>query len=218
MLASEIIAFINGTPGETLFHTPLPGKLLEQDDVVEMMRKIRDTQDSRSFVLVSAMVTETYVERLLSLLLPKYSLEHQLASKKIALLASFEIIPKHITDAALAINQVRNKFAHDLQIVSFAELAKKFPNIITQLRAIALSAGNSPTANTTTDAALLFDGASFVATQGLRRYQENVRFYASFVRSEGFMNSLTEQHEREMLLYRAAVSLALEEQQKKPRE
>jgi hypothetical protein len=193
---SEILdMYFHGEEGKTIFCRPFNRDLLDVDDASALLKKVHDAGDERSMVLVSAMMCETYIDRLLSILLPKYSRllddsANFTFSTKIKLLESFEIVPLHLTRAADLVRQVRNEFAHNLKVSSLSDVD---PKIIRKLhglyveRKIRTDAGPDDISN-------LFSIVSYLATSVLYAYRESLRYFSVAVREPQFIESLAAEH------------------------
>lgn len=214
-LSDWLEQYIYGVPGETLFHKPFPHKVTEFDDAATLLKRMIDSGDQRAHAIVAALISETYVDRLLCLLLPSYPLEGEQATRKIKLLTAFEIIPKHLTEAADLLQRVRNKFAHHLEIASFDEFKDRFPKDVERLQSFAGRRGlRSRGLN---DVSLLFEDVTTVAIAGLKQYIENVRYYTSLIRSKEFIETLSDQHAVEHQNHLKIVLEALKAYQSAPR-
>ncbi len=193
---SEILdMYFHGEEGKTIFSRPFNRSLLEEDDASILLKKVRDAGDDRSMVLVSAMVCETYIDRLLAILLPKYSrllddAGNFTLSTKIKLLESFEIIPLHLTRAADLVRQIRNAFAHNLEVSSLSDVDPKLLRKLRGLydeRKIRTDIGPDDLSN-------LFSVVSYLATSVLYAYRESFRHFAVAVRQPEFVDALAAQH------------------------
>jgi hypothetical protein len=193
---SEIFdMYFNGEDGKTIFCQPFNRDLLEANDASALLKKVHDAGDDRSMVLVSAMVCEIYIDRLLSILLPKYNrlLDDSASftfSTKIKLLESFEIVPLHLTRAADLVRQVRNAFAHNLEVSLLSDVDPKITRKLRGLyveRKIRTDAGPDDVSN-------LFAIVSYIATSVLYAYRENLRCFSAAVRAPAFVESLAAEH------------------------
>jgi hypothetical protein len=116
---------IEGKKGESLFYEPLlwsyPGAVnIMSERYAEYLRVVSQDGEERLIVLVSAMSMEEALDLFLGAYIPDYlRLKNQrdfTPFLKIQLACSLRIIPAHILDAAVLINEIRNKFAHKLKI------------------------------------------------------------------------------------------------------
>lgn len=107
-----------GEKGASAFTEPFIDPELRPNQLPGFLQRIQNTGDERSFVIVSSVVVERYLDSLLGAIIPGYG---GLAEKrevtfslKLELLKALRLIPSHIVVAANLIRRVRNKFAHDL--------------------------------------------------------------------------------------------------------
>jgi len=87
---------------------------------------IEGAKEERLLALVGALSMEEAIDLFLGAYIPDYPhLEEQRDFTlfiKIELTRCLRVIPKHILDAAVLINNIRNKFAHELRIERFDSL------------------------------------------------------------------------------------------------
>jgi hypothetical protein len=205
-----------GPEGETLFFRPYPTKIGVNDPMFDLIYKRDENLDDRSLALVSAMISENYIDRILTLLLPKFKLDRQgAASTKISLLAAFEIIPGHLTTAARLLNQTRNEFAHHLDLTSFSNLDHHKPEITRSMRGLCKTR-KITMRHADGEVRGLFEAMFQMATAGVRRYEENVRFYAEFTRTQQFMTAIEEVHLTDVRNHNNAFREALRQHQSAP--
>lgn len=187
-----------GEQGKTIFSRPFDrGVYDENSDPTNLLTKIFNTGDDRSKALVAAMVSESFIDGLLAILLPRYDrlvsdTNNFTFSTKIKLLESFEIVPLHFTAAADLIRRVRNEFAHDLHLDSLTQIDEKLVARLRTLyeqRKIRTDAGPDDVTN-------LFTSIVFLATNWLNFYRLNLESYARATRSPEFLLSLEDAHQR----------------------
>jgi len=194
VLLSEILDwYFHGESGKTIFSAPFRRGPLDYDfdEGSKLIKKLAEAGDTRSMVLLSAMICELYVDRLLSILLPKY--EKQLSdsrdlqfSTKIKLLESFAVVPSHLTKAAHLVRDVRNAFAHNLDVTTLDDIDSKIMRKLRGLylqRKIRTDAGPDDLTN-------LFLVISYLATDVLNSYRANVGLLASAIRQPAFATML----------------------------
>ena len=85
-------------------------------------------QDDRAVVLVCAMIVENYLDQYIESFIPRYNLlKNENAfffSWKIQLARSLCLCPNHIFNSIDLIREIRNEFAHNLNIKTLKELDK----------------------------------------------------------------------------------------------
>lgn len=192
--------YANGEKGGSLFTQPFTKGMFDgHSDPNNYVSKMFKTGDDRSKVLVAAMVSESFIDDMLGLLLPKYSLlledsNNFTFSTKIKLLESFEVVPRHLTVAADLIRRVRNEFAHNLHVDSLTQV--KGP-ILDKLRTL-YSQRKIRTDKGPGDISVLFDSIAFMATSWLNFYRVNIQLYAQAVREPQFLQALEDAHRKRL--------------------
>jgi hypothetical protein len=215
-LSEFLEQYYYGPEGETLFYRPYQRKIVVHDDLFDLIFSRDENLDERSLALVSAMISENYIDRILKLLLPTFELNRQgAASSKISLLAAFNIIPKHLTNAAVLVNKTRNEFAHNLNLTSFSELDHHKPEITRKMRDLCKSR-KMAVHDTNSEIRTLFDVIFQMATAGIIRFEENVRFYAEFTRTPQFIKAIENIHSTEVRSHNNALMEALQAHQSAP--
>ncbi|SFR94751.1 hypothetical protein SAMN05216570_1044 [Dyella sp. OK004] len=134
MLLSDIQhALLDGVEGETIFHGPYLNLLMEEEHRRHnaLLAKLGAGKDDRSQAIVSAMVCEAYLDRMLAVVFPRYHDDILDDSKlftfsmKIRMLQALCIVPIFITKATNLLRAARNAFAHDLELDRISGLPKK---------------------------------------------------------------------------------------------
>jgi hypothetical protein len=121
---------LDGDKGSSLFYSPLLTlpDLTKSYDLPEFLQKIKKSGDDRSYALMSALVIENYLDRVLSVIIPdfkRFIKDHEVSlSEKLDLLKSMQLIPIHLISCAHAARAVRNDFAHNLELNSFDNLSQ----------------------------------------------------------------------------------------------
>lgn len=118
--------FFDGDQGESLFHKPLM-KMLTEQEVPALLKKVEGEDDHRLIALVTAMLVEDRIDKILSAFLPKYEIligdgRGLTYAKKVDLLEASNLIPPMFVKIARCLGAIRNKFAHKIQITGFEEL------------------------------------------------------------------------------------------------
>jgi hypothetical protein len=122
---------IEGKKGESLFDHPIKW-FVERDiklisEQFERYKKfVEEAKEERLLALIGALSIEEALDLFLGAYIPNYSrIEDErdfTLYLKIQLAYSLKVIPSHILDAAALINNVRNKFSHELKIDRFDSL------------------------------------------------------------------------------------------------
>lgn len=216
-LSDYLKTYYYGEAGETLFCEPYPTKIqLQQDSSRDLIVTRNESLDDRSLALVSAMISENYVDRMLKLLLPTFEAKREgAASMKINLLAAFNIVPTHLTTAADLLNKTRNQFAHHLDLTSFAGLDHHAPALVNRMRDLCkkrkIQIPQGPD-----EVNALFSVIFKLATTGILYYEENVRFYTEFTRTPGFIKTIGEIQSTDVKQHNEMLLEALRQHQSAP--
>jgi len=186
---------IEGKKGESLFYRPLiwgveeDMKLLKEQ-YTEYEKIISEAKEERLLAMVGTMSMEEALDLFLRSYIPDYSRLEELRDftlyVKIQLACSLKIIPVHIFDAAILINNIRNKFAHNLNISCFNELDEGIKgNLRQKYRAFF-------TKDTDADLALevIFHGVVDGVIIGLEVYASNLRVARDYIHSDDFLKDL----------------------------
>ena len=137
----------------------------------ELYEKIKKTGDQRSKVVLSGIIIEYHLDRLLKTLLLDYNILTNKTgftfSIKISLLESLRLIPIKIINSCDCIRQVRNTFAHNLDLDKIEDIDKKLISKIIQTYSEINPNGKNK------ELALKYDGIHFVTSGNLRSYEQN---------------------------------------------
>jgi hypothetical protein len=186
-----------GEKGRTLFYKPLPiiadlGDWNSQ--VPEFFQRIEKSGDDRSYAILSAIIVEHHVVRMLKLVMPRFddfAKSHELSfSMKLDLLESIRLIPEHLVVCADTVRSVRNEFAHDLDIESLdgirqstKDKLKSAFNSIPDIEKISGTVGRKTVRET-------LSWVVQCAVIGVRIYESNVKLLMESIRSETFLRQL----------------------------
>ena len=129
----------DGPRGESLFDRPLIG-FFRHNPLPELFRKVERLDDDRFLAVLSALAVERQLDRCLDAFLPAYERLTEVEgvfgfSMKVRLLKAFNFVPHLVLSATDLIREVRNKFAHDLDVASFDDLPEKLQNRLRNVRA-----------------------------------------------------------------------------------
>ncbi|MWB96228.1 hypothetical protein GON26_17840 [Flavobacterium sp. GA093] len=87
--------------------------------------------EDRNAVIYFALFVEYHVNKMVEILMPDFDsligISKSPISLKINLLDSFKLLPKQIFEAARCINNIRNEFAHEINMVNLEDL-NSLPN------------------------------------------------------------------------------------------
>ncbi len=131
---SEEILNIEGADNETLFWHPKSWLLTDKKDdlqknVDELWEHYKDIDDQRLLALVGGLCIETALDELLQGYILNYdSIKENMDitfSLNIKITKAMRLIPLKILNSCDLIRQIRNDFAHNLNLSTFADLSKK---------------------------------------------------------------------------------------------
>jgi hypothetical protein len=163
-----------GEEGEAVFTEAFMDFQFPVNELPGFLQRIENTGDDRSFVLVSAVVVERYLDVLLRTFAPGYEALAQKRefnfSLKIELLRSLRLIPIHFTQVADLIRRVRNELAHNIDYDRLEDmrrsLKESMANSVRELY-------GDDTSNLSSVRAM-FKALCFVALAGLQAFRTNL--------------------------------------------
>jgi len=186
-----------GGKSSTLFYKPLPiisdlGDWNSQ--VPEFFQRIEKSGDDRSYAILSAIIVEHHVIRMLKLIMPRFddfAKNHESSfSMKLDLLRSLSFIPEHLLVCGDAVRIVRNEFAHNLDIESLdgirqstKDKLKSAFNAIPDIEKISGTIARKTVRE-------ILSWVAQCAVVGIRIYESNVRLLMESIRSETFLSQL----------------------------
>lgn len=197
-LSNILRQYIDGVPGETIFHQPVSDLIagiedqFKQDGITAALARMGKYGDERSKVLLAALVSEAVVEMMLKAFMPRYKNLFTDSSGfhvKISALEALAVVPTHLTDAARMICAARNKFAHKLTIEKLDDLpdqSKRDMKDYYDKRKI-------DPANRRDDIGHVFNEIAYIATAGLASYISLVRDMNETIRNPAFEKRLRKQ-------------------------
>jgi hypothetical protein len=162
-----------------------------------LFSKTAGLTDDRLLAIVTALVVEQRVDVLLGSFLPGYK---HLAegrdltfSLKIGLAKALGFIPPRILRAATMIREIRNEFAHDLDILSFAQLKIDLIRGLTSLRIEIDQHSGADLSKPEPSLAEEYRAIAFFCIAGLDAYRENLAYLRSKIETPKFITSLFEE-------------------------
>lgn len=183
------MGFWDGKSDESLFHKPLID-YFDKSDLNDFNEKTAYIKDERLHAIVSALVVETMIDRMLSLLLPKYEKLVEggdfTFSSRIKLLSAFEMIPNNIITCADCVRSVRNEFAHNLEKTTFNDLKKKLKNKLSGIHSNIFKKENSNLFE-------CFKGILFFFSHGIYAYMTNLSVFTNKTRNKNFIEDISKE-------------------------
>lgn len=166
-----------GRKDDSLFWTPIL-ELGRANELPQLFQKVALLEDHRIIVIVTALIVENRLDRLLEAFLPRYQslldTKEFTFSMKLKLLTALRFVPPLIVSSGDNIRSIRNEFAHNLDIATLEEVKKKYTDRMKVLRAEAYRGNESPFP---ADATLLqaFRSLSFFCIAGFDAYRDNLQ-------------------------------------------
>lgn len=200
-LSNILRQYIEGVPGETIFHQPVSDLMagiedqFKQDGITSTLARMGKYGDERSKVLLAALVSEAVIEMTLKALMPKYKSLFTEGSGfyvKISALEAFAIVPTHLTKAARIICAARNKFAHKLTIEKLDDLPEPSKRDMKEY----YDERKIDPAEKRDDIGHVFNEIAYIATAGLASYLPLVRDLNETIRDPEFETSLRRRAEK----------------------
>jgi len=180
--------FFDGVHGQSLFHRPFID-LFRKNELPELFQKVRGLNDDRLLAIVTALLVEDLIDKIHSSFFPKYKTLLEATdftfSMKINLLIALNFIPNPITNSAHLIRNIRNEFAHNLELTELKQLSNKILNKLLVLR-------NELYKDKIEDNQLAeaFKNISFYCIVGLDFYTPNITLLRSEFSSPPFIHRL----------------------------
>jgi hypothetical protein len=189
-------SFFSGQEGESLFHEPLL-RFFRHNPLPDLFSKTAGLTDDRLLAIVTALVVEQGVDVLLGSFLPGYkhlAEERDFTiSLKIGLAKALGFIPPRILRAATMIRKIRNEFAHDLDIGSFAQLKEDLIRDLTRLRIEIYRHSGADQTKPEPSLVEEYSAIAFFCIAGLDAYRENLAYLRSKIQTPKFIASLFEE-------------------------
>ncbi|MFN6565391.1 MAG: DUF4145 domain-containing protein [Nostoc sp. ChiSLP01] len=188
----EVRGLFDGKSGDSLFIKPFH-KFFRENELPELFKKVEGMNDHRLLAIITALLIENRVDKVLSLFLPRYSKLLKASdftfSMKINLLEALNFIPPSITTSAHCLRKIRNEFAHNLSKVDFSSINEQLKRSLRSLCEDAYRGFEKPVPGEKP----LFDAfkqLSFFCIAGLEIYTVNIKVLRDEISKEDFINNL----------------------------
>lgn len=201
----------DGVPGKSMFYF-LAFDIKEKNELPELFQKTKDLNDHRLLALVTALIIENRIDRILTILLPQYDALSDSSdfsfSMKINLLKAFAIIPNELLAAAHILKRVRNEFAHHLEFTTFDQLPPKIRSTLVGFRHEVYQNWETQEQRNAanTDIAKTFNDLSFYCIGGIDAFYPTVKRYVQLSRSNELVNHVYQTAKLDSDLIIAAIS------------
>lgn len=165
-------------------------------DIPPYIKRLNNLGDDRSFVILATTILEYQIDRFLKKFIPKYDIlidKNTPLNTKIKILKAFNLLPKQFPNMITVIKDIRNDFAHHLEIDNFndATKSKDLPKNIEKLKKYWNSYSSEMAYWLNDDnIRLLFKDIWIVCLEGLRVYENNIELFRKETEKEEFLNSL----------------------------
>jgi len=204
-ISKDLEKHLTGMQGESVFHQPV-GDLMtaiadqfESDGMLSTVNRMASYGDERSKVLLAALASEAVVDKILGVFMPLYQpLRRTNIYLKIQILEALALVPKHLTDAADLIREVRNQFAHKLTVEKLSDIDDgPRGNVVVKMQRYCVQLGIESEAKLH-DRTFIFETIAEIATTGLWTYLPLVRDLNSVVRDHALEKQLRLQAEKRL--------------------
>ncbi|KAA0072143.1 hypothetical protein [Rhodanobacter sp. T12-5] len=204
-ISKDLEEHLQGTLGESVFHQPVRDLMaaiadqFETDGMLSTVNRMASYGDERSKVLLAALASEAVVDKILGAFMPLYQpLRRTNIYLKIQMLEALALVPKHLTDAADLIRDVRNQFAHKLTVEKLSDIDNSSRgNVVVKMQQYCVRLGIKSKARLH-DRTFIFETIAEIATTGLWTYLPLVRDLNSAVRDQSLEKQLRLQAERRL--------------------
>ena len=159
-----------------------------QREINEYMAHYRGLTDERAVVLAGSLCVEDCLGRMIDVFFPAANMLHGLGfSHKIRLVRASKLIPSQILDDCNTVNQLRNDFAHNLELKNLSDLSdQKFQPLDKALKRYQKSYDfNIPQRKRFEDLVSIVSGALIIYTthvKSLREYIDTEDFMKAFMK------------------------------------
>lgn len=173
----------SGPTGETLFNKPFFAPTVPySNELPELFEKVEELHDHRLLSLVTALIVENRLDKLLDAHCPRYNRLIEASqftfSIKIRMLEALCLIPYTITEACNILREIRNEFAHNLEKTKFSDLPEKeFKKIEGLLSRTLPDALKTPDGQE--EMLFRYKTTAFIGISGLDSYVVNVKVLRS---------------------------------------
>ncbi|MBI9056098.1 MAG: hypothetical protein JEY96_19915 [Bacteroidales bacterium] len=163
------------------------------------IKKINESVDDRAYVIFAAGLLEKQITQILQIIFPKYKyledVDSYTFSMKIRMLKALNLLPNHFLNFSDLVREIRNVFAHNIDIESFEDFAEH-PKLLKKLRKIDAYCAewkeNLVKSNFDNKWRNKFDDIYRLALEGLFCYEENVKALFDKIWNKEFIKKLDE--------------------------
>jgi hypothetical protein len=166
-------------------------------DMPDFFRRLNRLKDDRAFVILAHTVLEYEIDRFLRIFIPKPDiiLNNITFFGKVNLIRAFQLIPPDLIKIAEVINNIRNCFAHELNVDSFEEAentGQMSAHISEMKRLWKKYKYDMNYYQEGGELRLMYKDLWSVALEGFRVYELNIKLFRQETEKPEFINQLKE--------------------------
>ncbi len=158
-------------------------------EVPDLFRRAEESGDDRSLALITALLLEYHIDRLLHAFLPRYQIlldrSETTFSLKADMLKALAFVPPEILRCVDVLRKIRNDFAHDLNMEDFEKISKGRKVVLKQLNQYFTKEYDN-----TSSAKKDFKRIAYIAIIQLRMYEPNVKILREKIQDPDFISEL----------------------------
>lgn len=170
--------------------------LSRENRLPSLFAKIKSSGDNRSRLILVNLILESLTDALLAHLIKRYSHFAKETNpsfhSKLSLLRAFNLIPDQVILSINCLREIRNRFAHKLDVTSFNDLDEKIIKTIDQT----ISAASIDQENELRTVEDKIYKIEFYAIVGLDIYEPNLRLMGEKINSKEFKDYLDSEYKR----------------------
>ena len=165
-------------------------------DIPPFFERLNTINDDRSFVILACSVMEYQIDRFLEVFIPKRKIlvnDNTSLNYKILVIEAFNLIPPQFVEIMNTIRNIRNDFAHNLDVDSFSDSNKseKLPKHINEMKRLWEKFKDDMCYwNTAESLRLMYKDIWKVCVEGLRVYESNIRLIRQETEKTEFIDHL----------------------------
>lgn len=183
--------------GKKLFNDPHID-ILSENKLPDLFQKVKSSGDDRSRSILMNLILEHLTDILLTHLIKNYR-KFVKTNKpsfylKLSLLKSFELLPDQVFASIDCLREIRNKFAHRLEIVNFSDIDEKIQSKIDQT--VRLASFEKEEMPQTLEKKI--SRIEFHAVVGLYAYEPNLKLLSDHINSPDFKEQLDKEYKAKL--------------------
>lgn len=182
-MSQEYTSVYSGEKGKSLFIEQFDfWKHIEwNNDMPEYFQRLNKIEDERSFVILSASLLEYQIDKFLKAFIPKYKVLVN-DNTKLRIIEAFNLIPNQFVQMSDNVRNIRNKFAHSLQIDNFQQLEEVKPDLITEMKRLWNKYENDMTFwKLENSLVFMFKDICRTAIEGIHVYEYNISLFRQYL-------------------------------------